>query len=154
MWDRRSGYSQQELDNFEIIYFDKNMYVPLNLHIRVLYWYNFYRNHPGGIRLPNINGKVCYRKGILTQVGLSINMCNIFQYFKNGKTIYGLLPPNIIEPLKPCNLVHIIMVGPYSKSTIKQHSCGAIIRKYLILACITMIDPATGWSKICQSTLI
>ena len=79
MWDCRSGYSQQELDNFEIIYFDNNMYVPLSLYRCVLYWYHFYRNHPGGIRLPNSTGKVCYWKGIVSQAGLSINMCNIFQ---------------------------------------------------------------------------
>ena len=120
------------------------MYVPLNLHRHVIHWYHFYLNHPVGIRLANITWQVCYRKGIVIQAGLSMKMCNKFQLFKNRKTLYGKLPPNIIEPLKPWNLVHINMVGPYCKSIIKQHPCGAIIRKYLILACIKIIDPATG----------
>ena len=36
MWDRRYGYSQKELNNDDIIYFDKNIYFPFNLRRRVL----------------------------------------------------------------------------------------------------------------------
>ena len=52
--DQRSGYSQQELDNVEIIYFDNDIYVQLTTRRCVLYFYHFYINHPGGIRLANI----------------------------------------------------------------------------------------------------
>ena len=148
MQDQRSGYSQQELEDVEIIWFDKNIYVPLTQSRRVLYRYYFYLNHPGVIRLANVTRKVWYCKGLVTQAGLSIKMCNKLQKFINRKTIYGQLPPNIIESLKPLNLVHINLIGPYSKSIIKQKPGGAIIKKYLILAYITIIGPATGWFKI------
>ena len=36
--DRGSGYSMQEIDNVEIICYDKNIYVPQSLLIRVLDW--------------------------------------------------------------------------------------------------------------------
>ena len=37
MCDWRSGYSQQEPDDFKIIYFDNNLYLPLYLHRRMIY---------------------------------------------------------------------------------------------------------------------
>ena len=41
-----SGYSQQDIDNVEIICFDRKMYLPQNMGIHVLDWYHFYLNHP------------------------------------------------------------------------------------------------------------
>ena len=36
MWDRRSGYPQKEIDNIDIVFFDKKIYVPLTMRIHVL----------------------------------------------------------------------------------------------------------------------
>ena len=35
------------------------------------------------------------------QAELYAKLCNKFQQFKNGKTLYGHLPPKIIAELKP-----------------------------------------------------
>ena len=53
MRDWISSYSQQELNNIEIICFDKKIYVLLTIYIRVLDWYHSYLNHTGGRRLVN-----------------------------------------------------------------------------------------------------
>ena len=40
------------------------------------------------------------------------------------------------------------MIGPYSKSIIKQQPGGDIVWKNSSLTCMPMIDPATGWFEI------
>ena len=45
------GYPMQALDNVEIIYYDRKLYMPQSMRRRVLDWYHFYLNHPGGSRL-------------------------------------------------------------------------------------------------------
>ena len=45
-------------------------------------------------------------------------------------------------------MVHVDLIGPYSKYIRKQQPCGTIIRKNDSLTCMTMIDPATGWINI------
>ena len=52
-----------------------------------------------------------------------VNMCKECQQFKNRNNIYGHLTPNIIAVLKPWNLVHIELIGPYVKS-IRQPQLG------------------------------
>ena len=37
------------------------------------------------------------------------------------------------------------LIGKYYKSIKQQHPGGAIVKKYVILTCMTMIDPATVW---------
>ena len=55
--------------------------------------------------------------------------CKIHQQLKNRKTIYGHLPPKNIAELKPWDLVHVDLIGTYSKS-IRQNQIGInIIQK-------------------------
>ena len=68
---------------------------------RVLDWYHFYPNHPGGSRLAKKNQELCYWKGLVTQVELFAKMCKTCQQFKKRKTLYGHLPPKNIVELKP-----------------------------------------------------
>ena len=66
------------------------------------------------------------------------------QQFKKRKTIYIHLPPKTIKELQTWDLVHVDLIGPYSKS-IRQHNLGvSIMQKDDSLTCMTMIDPATG----------
>ena len=44
--------------------------------------------------------------------------------------------------------MHIGLIGPYVKSIRQQQKCGAIIKNYMSLTCMKMIDPATGWFEI------
>ena len=62
---------------------------------------------------------------------MSITTGNECQQFKERKTIYGHLPPNIIAALTPRNLVHIKLIGSYSKTTRKQKPGGTITKKLL-----------------------
>ena len=147
MQDWRSGYSQQEFDNVEIILFDKKIYVLLTLRRHVLDWYHLYINRPSGSRLSNIIRQLCYYKCLVSQAEIYIKTCKKFQQFKNRKTLYGKLPPNIISALKLCNSVHIYLIGPYAKSIKQQQPGGSIIQKDVSLTCMIIIDPATGWFK-------
>ena len=67
-------------------------------------------------------------------------MDKICQKFKNRKTLYGNLTPN--------NIVHVDLIGTYSKS-IRQHQPGVtVICKNASLTCMKIIDPATCWFQI------
>ena len=106
----------QELDNVKIICYDSKIYVPQSLCRRVLDWYHFYINHPGGSRLAKIIREVCYWKSLVNQAELFAKMCKIRQQFKKRKTIYRYLPPKNISELKPWGTVHVDMIGSYIKS--------------------------------------
>ena len=82
------------------------------------------------------------------QEELYAKLCKICQQFKNIKTISGNLSPKIIAELKPWDLVHVDMIGPYSKSILQHQPDGAIVMINVSLTCMTMIDPAMGWFKI------
>ena len=77
-----------------------------------------------------------------------VKTCTKCRRFKNRKSLYGQLPPKVIAALKPWNLVHIDLIGPYPKSIRQQHTGGTIIKKDVRLTYMTMIDPATGWFDI------
>ena len=94
---------------------------------------------------------ICYWKGPVPQVEMCANLCKICQKFKNIKTLYGNLTPKNILELKPWNMVHVDLIGTYSKSTRKHKICGAIINDNVSLTCMMMIDPKKGWCEICQS---
>ena len=142
MQDRIYGYSQQELNDFEIICFDKKSYMPLTLHKGVKYLYHLYINYLSGIRLEYTIRQVCYWKGLVLQVGFSLKMCKKFQHFKKRKIVYGKMTPNIIAALKPWNQVHIYLIGPYENSRRKLYPGGSIIKKDLSLNCTEIIDIA------------
>ena len=44
------------------------------------------------------------------------------------------------------------MIGPYSKSIIKQQPVGAIIKNNVSLTCMTIINPAMVWFEIFKVT--
>ena len=58
------------------------------------------------------------------------------------------MSPKHIAELKPWDLVHVDLIGTYSKSIQQNHPSGTIIKNNFSLTCTTMIDPATGWFKI------
>ena len=91
--DQGSGYSNQDLDQVEIICYDRKVYVLQYLRRRVLDWYHLYPNQPGGSRISKTNQEVCYWKGLVTQLELYDKLCKICQRFKKRKTIYVNLPP-------------------------------------------------------------
>ena len=143
-------YTQQELEDIKLIFYNNKIYVPQSLRRRTLNWYHFYLNHPGGERLAATLKQVCNWKGITNQSRQLARVCEICQKFKRRTTRYGHLPPKIIAELKPWDTVHIDLIGPYSVY-VKQHKPGGTIDDVdLHLTCMTFIDPATGWFEICE----
>ena len=88
--------------------------------------------------------------GLVTQAELFAKICKTCQQFKKRKTIYGHLPPKNIAELKPWDIVHVDLIGPYSKTIIQQQPGNTVIRNNASLTCMTMIDPATGWFEIVE----
>ena len=131
----------QALNCDKIIYYYGKIYVPQSIFRRVLDWYHFYLSHPGGSRLAKTILEVCYWKGLVTQAEMFANTCNDCQQFTKRKTLYGHLSPNNISELKPWDLVHVELIGPYSKTIRKQHPGGDIIRMNTSLTWMAMIDP-------------
>ena len=82
------------------------------------------------------------------QAELYSKSCKICQQFKYINTLYGRLPPKNISGIKPWDAVHVELIGLYSNYIIQQQPGGAIIKIYVSLTCMTMIDPATGWFGI------
>ena len=140
----------QELNNVEIICYDRKIYVPQILHRRVLDWCRFYLNHPGGSTLAKTIREVCYWKVLVTQVEMFANTCKICQQFKTRRNIYGHLPPKNIAELKPWDTVHVYLIDPYSKSIRQQQPVSTIIWKNSSLTCIIIIGPSTGWFEIVE----
>ena len=62
--------------------------------------------------------------------------------------MYGRLLPNNVSELKPWGLLNVDLVGTYSKSIRQQQLGGAIINNNFSLACMTVINPTTGWFEI------
>ena len=75
-------------------------------------------------------------------------------FFKRSKLKkrYEHLPPMNIAELKPWNMVHIYLIGPYNK-TVQQLQPGNLIKDvYLNSTCMTFIYPCTRWYGIAQVT--
>ena len=140
----------QAIDVVKIICYDRNIYVPQSLHIRVLYWYHLYINHPGGSILAKTILELCYWKGLVTQAELFAKTCNICQQFKNRNTLYVHLPPNNIVELKPWYTVHVDLIVPYINSIRQQQLGRTVILNNSSLTYMMMIDPATGWFVIAK----
>ena len=134
----------QELNNVEIICYDSKIFVLQRLQRRVLDWYHFCINHPGGSRIAKTIREVCYWKCLVTQAEMFSKTCKICQKFKKRMTIYGHLPPKNIAELKPWNTVNVDLIDPYSKSIREQQPGDTVIQKNASLTCMPMIDPATG----------
>ena len=113
-------------------------------------WYHSYLNHPGGDRLAKTLEEVCYWKGLTNQAKQYAKPCEHCQKFKKRRSRYGNLPPKNIAKLKLWHMVHIDLIGPYTKN-VKQHQPDNIIKDIDLQLCyMTFIDPATGWFEITE----
>ena len=146
--DQGYGYPKQALDNANIICYDRKIYLPKTLRRHVLDWYRLYINHPGGSRLAKKIRWIWYWKGLVTKQELYTKTCKICQKFKNRNSIYGCIPPDNIEELKPWDRAHVNLICPYIKYTRQQKLGSAIIKNNISLICMPIIDPAMGWFEI------
>ena len=84
-------------------------------------------------------------KAFLTQGGMFAKMCKTCKQFKKINTLYGNITHKNIAELKLWDLVHLDLIGTYSKSIVQHQPGGAIIWKNSSLTCMATIDSATGW---------
>ena len=68
--------------------------------------------------------------------------CDICQRTEKKTQKLGLLPPKTAEAT-PWEVLSVDLIGPY-KINVKNS------KKPLVLWCLTMIDPATGWIEIVE----
>ena len=92
--------------------------------------------------------ELCYWKVLVVQSKLYTKQCKIYQQSKKRNTIYVHLLPKSISELKLLDLVHVDLIGPYSKSIRQHHQGRTIIKNIFSLNCTTMINPATCWFEI------
>lgn len=148
--DKQSGFTRKLLDNVDLIFYEERIYVPKRLRNRTINWYHHFLCHPGEDRLYKTMKKVCFWKGMTSQIKRHCKLCKICQEKKSRKRKYGKLPPKIVEPLEPWKTVHIDLVGPYTIDAKQMQPDGSIIPKTYSLTCMTFIDPATGWFEIAE----
>lgn len=115
--------------------------VPTKLQKRLVQWYHHMLCHPGETRTEATIAQHFTWTKLREQVRKECSTCHTCQLTKRTKKKYGHLPEKEAESL-PWEKLCVDMIGPY---TIKRQG-----REDLVLWCVTMIDPATGWFEICE----
>ena len=115
--------------------------LPATLQKRCVSWYHQMLCHPGETRTEQTIRQHFYWKNLRGDVELECKRCRTCQLTKRKTIKYGKLPPKEAE-IDPWEVLCVDLIGPYK---IKQ--AGAK-NKDLILWCLTMIDPATGWFEM------
>ena len=113
--------------------------VPTKLQKRMIQWYHEILCHPGETRTEATIAQHFTWPKLREQVRKACSSCHICQLTKRTKKKYGHLPEKEAESL-PWEKLCVDLIGPYTIRR-KGHSD-------LVLWCVTMIDPATGWFEI------
>jgi hypothetical protein len=122
-----------------LICYNGKIVVPDSLQKRVVEWYHDILCHPGMTRTEQTIRQHFWWKTLREDVQKLCTTCDTCQRTKVQHTKYGKLPEKEAES-DPWEKLCVDMIGPY---TIKQRG-----KKPLILWCVTMIDPATGWFEM------
>ena len=146
-----SGYSSKYISVVEIICYDSKIYVPQSLHRRVLDWYHFYFINQLVVDLQKQFDSYVIGKALMLN---DICMLSHAIYFNGSKIERLFLDIGHQRTLqrKTRGLLHVDLIGTYSKYTIQQQSGRAIIINNISLTCMTIIDSATGWFIIIEIT--
>ena len=122
-----------------LITHNKKIVVPQPLQRRLVDWYHLQLCHPGLTRTEASIRQHFYWKNLRGTVKSIVTACHTCQVCKKQTRKYGHLPPKEAEVI-PWDILCVDLVGPY---TIHRKD-----KEDLILHCVTMIDPATGWFEI------
>jgi hypothetical protein len=115
--------------------------IPSTLQRRVVEWYHYVLCHPGETRTEQTLRQYLWWNNLRNDVHDVCTKCHICQKTKRTTKKYGHLPAKEAEST-PWDVLCVDLIGPY---TIKRRG-----KKNLILWCVTMIDPATGWFEMKQ----
>jgi hypothetical protein len=113
--------------------------IPTTLQRRVVDWYHSVLSHPGETRTEQTLRQHLWWENLRKHVHEVCTKCHICQKTKRTNKKYGHLPPKVAEAT-PWDVLCVDLIGLY---TIKRRG-----KKNLILWCVTMIDPATGWFEM------
>jgi hypothetical protein len=123
----------------DLICHNEKIVIPTALQRRVVEWYHETLCHPGETRTEQTLRQHLWWPNLRNDVHEVCTKCHICQKTKRSDKKYGHLPPKEAEA-NPWDVLCVDLIGPY---TIKRRG-----KKNLVLWCVTMIDPATGWFEM------
>ena len=130
--------------SYDLIVRDDKIVLPRALQRKAVEWYHTMLAHPGETHTELTMGQHYCWKGMRTTVQSVCGRCPTCQETKKQFRKYGKLPPKEPEVI-PWYTLCIDLIGPYSFDvTVKGR------KKTIILHCLTMIDPTTGWFEIVE----
>ena len=127
--------------DYELICHKGKISLPPVLQQKTVDWYHSILCHPGTTRTEATIRQHFDWKGLRTMVIATCRKCNNCQMAKVTNQKYGKLPAKVAEE-NPWDTLCVDLIGPY-----KIQRKG---KKDLVLWCLTMIDPATGWFEMKQ----
>ena len=119
--------------------------IPKTLQGPAVQFYHNILSHPGETRTELTLAQHYFFKGMRTLVQKHCKTCQACQLNKRQFQKYGKVPPKDPEVI-PWKTLCIDLIGPYTidAGDVKKK------RQPIILHCLTMIDPATGWFEIVE----
>ena len=126
-----------------LICYNGKISIPSTLQRRCVQWYHEFLLHPGENRTEESIKQHFHWKDLRKHVHEICSKCHVCQVTKKRHMKYGQLPPKEAEII-PWDVLCVDLIGPY-KITRKHMPKN---QQELILHCLTMIDPATGWFEI------
>jgi transposase InsO family protein len=115
--------------------------LPPALQQKTIDWYHLTLCHPGTTRTEATIRQHFDWKGLRPMVIDTCRKCELCQKAKPSNQKYGKLPAKLAEE-NPWDTLCVDLIGPY-----KIRRKGKLD---LVLWCLTMIDPATGWFEMAQ----
>ncbi len=113
--------------------------IPKTLQRRIVTWYHNMLCHSGETRTEQTIRQQFWWSNLRNDVHNICSKCDTCQRAKRTTKKYGHLPAKEAEA-DPWEVLCVDLIGPY---TIKRRG-----KNNLILWCLTMIDPATGWFEM------
>ena len=126
--------------SYDLITRDDKIVLPQSLQQMATEWYHLHLLHPGETRMELTLGQHYCWTGMRKTIQRVCRACQVCKAAKPSSKKYGLLPPKNPEVI-PWKTLCIDLIGPYKFGSDK---------KEVVLHCMTMIDPATGWFEIVQ----
>jgi len=114
--------------------------LPTTLRKTAAEWHHLHLLHPGETRMELTLGQHFTWTGMRKTIQSVCKACRVCKEAKCGPKRHGIMPPKSPETI-PWHALCVDLIGP--------HKIGKG-KKQIILHCLTMIDPATGWFEIAE----
>jgi hypothetical protein len=132
-------FSERIVERSTVITYDNNIYIPISLRNRIVWWYNTYLKHPGMTRMKATLGKNLTWPNLKKDLEAAGKNCHECQIGKKVRNKYGDLPEKLAERLIAWNRVDVDLLGPLTVKTPSGNK---------ELLALTMIDPSPGWFEV------